>query len=210
MDWQIVFTSALVSGVVSSIIGLIVSTRLKSIDFRFNYKKYILDKRVGTYEKIERVINDFQSDHPNASNPASWFTEPSPADMEALQSFERKIADVTASTIWIEPNTLECLNKIEATLYLLREEKSEQKKLDTNDIEEYKRRHLQGDEDFFKFGQRYTELVANYFRDISQLDNVESFIKRQSKAIRLAVGGMETLVKEAGERRDALTTRPPG
>lgn len=53
---KILLASSLIAGIVSTIVSYITSIRLKKIDFKNEYYKEILKKRLHAYEFIENQI----------------------------------------------------------------------------------------------------------------------------------------------------------
>jgi len=61
ITWTII-ASLLGSSVISAIISYFAGTKLKGADFRYNFKKYIVDKRINAYEKLEVLLNEIRDE----------------------------------------------------------------------------------------------------------------------------------------------------
>ena len=53
MDWQ----SILIPSILSAGISYVVSMYNRRLDFKFDYKKYIVDRRKHAYEEVEKAIS---------------------------------------------------------------------------------------------------------------------------------------------------------
>jgi hypothetical protein len=169
MDLNIVFTSALVSGFVSSAVGFFVSIRLKSVDFRFSYKKYILDKRVHVYEEIEKIVSQF---HPGADNHFTIFFEESYDRKNKRADFEtplKLIESVLERNLWIEKKTIKILEDLK---FFYRDVLAEiEKEIPVEKRVPYMQR----------FVVLSTTLSKEYFDDVKKMDRVRRFIRLKSK-----------------------------
>jgi len=54
--WFTILISVLSSAVISAIVTGLITYKMKFIDFKFDYKKYTLKKRIEAYEKLRPVI----------------------------------------------------------------------------------------------------------------------------------------------------------
>lgn len=181
MNWELIFTSALISGIISSIFALYGNERIKKVEFRFNYKKYVLDKRIAAYEKIETIINSFYAGFDNEVR-FKLMTNPTTNDRSELIEFQKRIRLVIAKNIWINDETLNKLSDINSVIGEMIE-----------DIDTGKTNH----NDPGKIGPRayvyftkHFELASAYFNDIKTLDQIEPFAKSKTKNLGSIVKGV--------------------
>jgi hypothetical protein len=60
MNWTLAIIQAIVIAGISALISYVISTRQKRLDFRYDYRKYILEKRKKAYDEVEIIIARFQ------------------------------------------------------------------------------------------------------------------------------------------------------
>ena len=164
MDYQLAATSIIVPAAISLIVAVINNQRQKRLEFDYDYRKYILDKRKKAYERIEFFIADFEAfDFKLYDIPES--------DWVGLDNLREQLKKINFNSIWISGTMLYVLGFIRVTLkdintlYQANEPISEddQKKIE------------------LKTRKALTVILREYFKDISNLDGIEKFKRKKLK-----------------------------
>jgi hypothetical protein len=169
MDYKILLTSTLIATIISSIVSAIVSIYLKSREYKYEYKKYILEKRKIAYEGIERIIFTllrFQS-KPDGSDPIHSFLLQDTD--EKLKEFNINIVDNLKQSFWISDKSV-------ALLLVLNDHITSIGKHHFQTGESLK---LIGINEFKNINVLTENLSKQYFEDISQLDDIVNFKKKK-------------------------------
>ncbi len=119
MNWTVILQSALVSASVTLLGGIY----LKRIDFNYNYRSYILDKRKQAYEKAEGVINEllikikYTHKHAESENPDEF-----EAELDIFKSrlklgrFVDKITDLMNYNFWFSKELMALITELQYTI----------------------------------------------------------------------------------------------
>lgn len=165
---QLILTSALISGLVSGFVSYIAAMRLKRLEFRFNHRKYIVDKRVSAYEKIEEFLSFCDSSGSYFLIDA-WFENPKEDYEETLVALQDRLQSISNVNFWYSTDLFAEITMINMPLSVLRLQKEAGINLEDED---------NGAENFRK---SLTNLRLLYMRDISKLDDIENFMKEQPR-----------------------------
>lgn len=139
----IVLTSSLIAGVVSSVISYIISIRLKKLDFKNEYYKEILKKRLRAYEFIENQIAVLKS--------VVLGEDKRPFHMifaqgeEKFLEFQRNMHLAISYGLWIDDKSSKTLDDMNNLFFNL-----------NNHI------HQKSDSEIEKIGQEYYQKVADF------------------------------------------------
>jgi hypothetical protein len=114
---KIILASSVVAGFISAIVSYFTSLRLKSLDFKNEYYKVILKKRINAYEHIERqigvlkliVLGDDKKPFHNI------FIEGEARFLE----YQQNLFFAITSGIWIDEKTSKELDKLNNLFYNL-------------------------------------------------------------------------------------------
>jgi hypothetical protein len=108
-----ILTSIIASTVLASIISSIVAYRLKSLDFRNEYYKIILNKRLDSYKPVEYVVVLLQTIE------YSYKGEPFHSSLTGrnhMSEFHEAVNNALLQSIWISTKTLIAIKNINAFL----------------------------------------------------------------------------------------------
>lgn len=109
---QIVF-SLLLPTAISIVAAVINNQRQKRLEFNYDYRKYILDKRKEAYIKVEYILNGFQNIHLNEGKVIQKFydlqgdttkDQPNP-----LAIFNEVVVNAIRNSMWMSTNMLAML-----------------------------------------------------------------------------------------------------
>jgi hypothetical protein len=166
-SWTII-ASILGSSVISAIVSYFAGNKLKVTDFKYNFRKYIVDKRINAYEKIEILFNEIRDE-------SGWYKLFKKEErIEGQKMIRAQIAKLRTTIdtygIWYSPQLILLADEVTKRfldLYL----KSGQQGNDIAEMTLYDNWNIS----FKKF-------KATYFDDIVTLSEVESFIKWKKQA----------------------------
>ena len=168
MDYSLLVTAVAVPILVSFATSFLVNQHQKKLDFVYDYRKYILNKRKEVYNQVEEllmglsmetkvtatgeVIHDFAAT--NSSNP--------------INDFKVKLANIICRGYWLSDECLRILTAIDliTTDMSLRFE-----------IDNPPRNHViaVAVEHFPKLAPHVTNLIKCYYTDICELDDIRKF-----------------------------------
>lgn len=165
-SWTVI-ASILGSSVISAFITYISSRNLKGTEFKYNFRKYIVDKRIKAYEEMEPVIAEIQE-------ALGFFKLKKPETREQgerlLREDMKKIGNVLgANNTWYSPTFIVAADAV---------------------VKEYIELIIHGGrqpqfELELKLYDRWSLAVKNfrsvYFEDIVSLSNVDGFIKSKKE-----------------------------
>jgi hypothetical protein len=164
MNWTLAIIQAILIAGISALISYIISTRQKRLDFTYDYRKYILDKRKEAYSQIEKIIplckqkNQIIITHSNFD--FSSFIEINDAIGAVKENFG----------FWISP-------RIDQMLYQIRKDFLSARLNDNVTSKEEIAERMK------YWGRIYKTMIAIeecYFLDIMTLDNIEAFKKAKT------------------------------
>jgi hypothetical protein len=197
MNWQLLLTSALISGIVSSIIALYANERMKQVEFNFDFKKYVLQKRIATYELIEKLINSF-FDEGEGDRYMNWFFSPNQNTKDSISEYLNQIHLINGKNVWLTKEIIPELTKIAIILKDRIKELEGEKEFAISVSEERKRIA-------FSFFTHQANLQKIYFNDVSNLNKVKSFLEMKNKHMDSIVNNVQTIIYEKVSKSNANT-----
>jgi len=105
MNWSIILQSAIVSATITLLGTFLANIYLKRLDFKYNYRSFILSKRQQAYKEAESVITDLLIKTNYTANPMPLgsieiFQLAFLADKEKLEGFQKKITELMNYNFW--------------------------------------------------------------------------------------------------------------
>ena len=101
MDWNIIWTSSIIATTLSSGVNLFIWGYQKKHEFKYDYKKYILDKRKHAYNWIEEILT-----YSSPLHKVSGYIAHKPfQDVDSLKKLVELTSRNAASQMWLS-NTL--------------------------------------------------------------------------------------------------------
>lgn len=100
MSWEIILSSAITSTIVSGLATMFLYNRQKRTDFDYDYRKYILDKRIKAYESIEQLLNyDLSGVGQDSLN--HFFEKSAVTNTNIYEDFVTKIGKAEQHNFWL-------------------------------------------------------------------------------------------------------------
>jgi len=105
MNWSIILQSAIVSATITLLGTFLANIYLKRLDFKYNYRTFILTKRQQAYKEAESVITELliktnYTAKPMPVGAVDIFQLSFLADKEKLEGFQKKIAELMHYNFW--------------------------------------------------------------------------------------------------------------
>ena len=176
MILETVITSVLTSSLISSLIGFIVYIRQKKVDFSYNYRSYILDKRKEIYNKVEGIISKLTTkfqvhllleEHRGIERlQIHIFAGKGNGDFLAI--FNDEIIGCINGAIWLSDEMYLELNKLNTAVVKIIHAANDNRRLEMQ-------RQIAVARNFDEIELITGNLVKIYFKDICNLDNIKKF-----------------------------------
>lgn len=107
---KVILTSSLVAGIFSAVVSAIVSMKLKNLDYKNEYYKKILEKRLEAYKYIEAQISVLKSSVLDEDG-KPYHTIFSYGEQE-FYKFQENLHTAIAYGMWINDETSELMDKL--------------------------------------------------------------------------------------------------
>jgi hypothetical protein len=172
MNWTLAIIQALVIAGISALISYIISSRQKKLDFSYDYRKYILEKRKAAYAQIEQLIPFYKARNLDLITNHEFDPETAKAIADATQNIRENFG------FWISPSINDKLFELMTTFAKARVIKFQQNGAVSEDI--------------FKMYSFISTVIMEveecYFKDIICLDDVAAFKKTKMAHHKSAIG----------------------
>lgn len=172
---SIILTSTLIATIVSVIISSIVSIKLKQLDYKNEYYKKILDKRLNVYHHIENQIAVLKSSVLDDDGKAFHLIFSS--GKEEFGEFQQNLFLAMSYSLWINDNTIDNLEKLNDLFF----------KISRQSVENDDELIAIGKEHYNAIADLRKRLEANVKSDLIDLHNFKRFksnpLKRKKRTI---------------------------
>jgi hypothetical protein len=108
MNWNLILTSSIIATILSSLVNLLIWGYQKKHEFKYDYKKYILDKRKHTYNWIEEILTYSSPIHKISDHIAHKPFQDYPSLMKLIDLTSKN----SASQMWLSNALLNCLTSL--------------------------------------------------------------------------------------------------
>ncbi|WP_141226064.1 hypothetical protein [Flavobacterium fluvii] len=115
---NLILTSTLVAGIVSTFVSYIISIRLKKLDFKNEYYKEILKKRLTAYEYIEAQLGVLKTVVLDETDGKPYHLMFSYGDKEFFD-YQKNLLMAISLSLWIDDDTTNSLEKLNELFYNL-------------------------------------------------------------------------------------------
>ncbi len=160
MDWNIIWTSSIIATTLSSGVNLFIWGYQKKHEFKYDYKKYILDKRKHAYNWIEEILTYSSPLH----KVPGYIVHKPFQDYQSLLAFIALTSKNSASQMWLSSDLI-------SNLTFLNHLASDAISSSTDNIS------------ILKFGSEKRDIIheklilmrQNYFKDLMELDDIKKY-----------------------------------
>ena len=115
---RLILTSTIVAGIVSAFVSYIISIKLKKLDFKNEYYKEILKKRLVAYQYIESQLAVLKTVVLDESDNKPYHMMFSYSDVEFFD-FQKNMFMAISFSLWIDDETTDNLEKLNELFYNL-------------------------------------------------------------------------------------------
>lgn len=163
---KIVLASTVISGIISALISYIISVRLKNIDYKNEYYKKILDKRLDAYKYLENQIAVMKTTvMDDEDGKAYHFIFGSGSD--GVIEFHKNLVVAMSYSIWINDKTVKIMEDLNQYFYLI------------SSVNDEKQIVSKAKRDYHKIAGLRKELEKSVKSDLFNLHNLDEFIKEK-------------------------------
>lgn len=115
---NIILTSSLIAGIISALVSYFISVRLKKLDFKNEYYKEILKKRINAYQYIEAQIAVLKSVVLDENDNLPYHAIFSYGDVEFFD-YQKNLIMAINYNLWIDDKTANILENLNELFYSL-------------------------------------------------------------------------------------------
>lgn len=116
MNWQIILTSTVVATIVTSIFTLVLNVYLKKIDYKNEYYKKVIQKRIEAYEFLENQIVRLKQSTLDDRDGKAYHIIFAHGEEYYISSMTPTI-QTSAYSLWIHVDTFEVFNKLKSIFF---------------------------------------------------------------------------------------------
>ena len=171
MNWTLAILQAIIIAGISALISYFVARRQKSLEFKYDYNKYILDKRKIIYDQIEEILGRIDT---NMHNPertrkvkAFMFDEKE----NPIRKFNERLIAVLCKGYWMSEEMNSELYKLNQLFMKMTKEIGYNIDL-VLEFQVAEKYHNEIDE-------IYKNITQILFNDLINLDDIGNFKKRK-------------------------------
>lgn len=115
MNWQIVITSSVIAAIVTALMSFFINIYLKKLDYKNEYYKKVIQKRIESYEFLENQIMKLKQATVDDYDGFAYHQIFAFGEKHYIDSMYPTI-QASAYSLWIKPSTCDVFNKLKATL----------------------------------------------------------------------------------------------
>lgn len=117
---NIILTNVFVTGLISTLVSFFVSVKLKDLDFRNEYYKQIVERRLEAYQNLEIIISELKgivldTEHPNSLPYHMFMSEGEDGYYKFLNNFMHSSSD----NLWLDDTTNDVLEKLNQITFVI-------------------------------------------------------------------------------------------
>lgn len=117
---KVILTSSIIAALLSAIISAIVSIKLKNLDYKNEYFKKILDKRLDAYKFIETQIAVLKSTV--VEKDAKPYQMIFSYSADEFYDYQKNLFAAMAYNMWISDNTTEKMEKLNGIFFSINQQ----------------------------------------------------------------------------------------
>lgn len=167
--WIAILSSAGVASIISAIVGYFFNLSMHKRQYKDDYYKMIINRRMNTYEKVEKVLNTLRAWTPKSSTQTSFCIIFENEEM--LVDFHKQLYDVMVDSVWLSEginDNFEALNE----LIIKTEQGLTERGFDINQMGV----HLND-----SMAAIHEHLETHYIKDMLKLHDVENFLESKNQ-----------------------------
>lgn len=118
---KIILASTVVSGTISAIISFFVSVKLKNLDYKNEYYKKILDKRLEAYKYLEIQIAVMKTTIMDDKDGKAYHMMFSDGENKLIE-FQKNLMLAMSYSLWINDSTVRIIEELNQLIYIIGED----------------------------------------------------------------------------------------
>lgn len=166
---KVILTSSLIAGILSVIVSAIVSIKLKNLDYKNEYFKKILEKRLDAYKFLETQIAVLKStvldEDAKAYHMIFAYGE------DKFYEFQQNLIAAMVYSMWINDNTVDHMEKLNELFFKIL------RKVEGDDVKQLVRI---GKVHYHEISDLRKSLEDSVRKDLLNLHNLKKFKKSES------------------------------
>jgi hypothetical protein len=178
MNWESIISGAVTAALISGGFAFRQYTHQKKLDFQYDYRKYVLEKRKQAYERIEALIKRLSEKMIVHSHPSmsfhKIFTFQYNANTTPLQLFLQDLDTATYESFWLSDKIMVSMGTLTTKIADYLKEAYQEHKTETTDLTYFGMRKFNELEELRK------EAYKIYFDDLMNLNQIDRFIKEKT------------------------------
>ena len=174
----LVLTSSLIASIISALISAIIALRVKHIDYKNQYYREIIRKRLEAYQFIENQIAVLKTTVLDEDDKKAYHSIFSFGKDEFFK-FQKNVIAAMAFSIWIDERTTNTMEKLNDTFYRI-----------NNEIQNKKDLTQTGKQHYNEIAKLRKELEGNVRDDLYNLHKLKRFFKSKTS------GGKRRIITE--------------
>lgn len=168
IDWPTILLSGVVtifSVFMGGLITMYVNISSKQLDYQYDYKKYILEKRQQAYNDIEKLLEIYDRDLTKAKVMKGYRPDSRDTTMMLFDNYRACLKDIRKSTFWWSREMQSNVRQVNKSILEI--------EYDTWPVVEEEAKFLGLVQ--YKFRPTHKALERTYFKDLMALDSIEVF-----------------------------------
>jgi hypothetical protein len=171
MDIPPIVTTLVLQAAISILVTIINNKRQKRVEFNYDYRKYILEKRKAAYDSVQKTIDFFNQEvHLDPKDGLYSFDKGNSGFITFFITYIQMVTISMQNSTWLSPDILSKFREIIIAAKFIKSVATKET-IYTKEIAEY----------IEICRIKHAELTNIYFSDIIQLDDIDTFKKRKEK-----------------------------
>lgn len=174
MEWEVVFQSVVLPALIAALVGIVMHKRQKSVDFDYDYRRYILAKRQSAYERLESVMTHLSSKLIGKDGKPfmSIFYYTGDSENNPLHVFNLELNAQCSDSFWFSDNILEHLMSLNRRI---NDWMNDWRSNPTSEV-----LISLGKKHYKELEQRRRDLYSAYLEDLQHLHKIDDFKKAKT------------------------------
>lgn len=171
MNAESILSGALSGGIITAVWNLY----NRRNEYDYEHKMYILKKRQKAYEQIELLLLRLQVRNIDAADNLAFhniFCDPKKHTENGLAEFNSDLNDLMGNSVWISDDLIKHISTINAIINVAL--------LELPEVFDYAKSVIIGKELKGKIELARIELFHQYLKDMKNLKNINSFLRKKS------------------------------
>lgn len=167
--FQIVLTSSLISGIVSAIISYYFNLKIKKLDYKNEYYKILINKRLEAYQFVENQISVLRNITFDELDNKTYHIMFSFGEDECI-NFQKNLMIAKSKGLWIDEETTNTIDEFNEIFYNINQKINNKTEIEIENI---------GKNYYKKISNLRVKLENNLREGLNDLHNIEKIFRTQ-------------------------------